>query len=383
MRGTRIVLCSLVMLVVGTASVAQLLGHEPQSYKIAQQVVQQAALQQAPEPASAKPAPVPGISGEGKMRFRLLYTSEHLPGEAKKVVVKAHGGFAVDRRPGKGETYFALPGAGIIQISGDFKTIRVLETADAMKNTNMHNATIWYTQDRTPYLVFPANDAGKVFTTTLDGKLVNTLDAPTGEDNFEQPDVHEYFLGAGNFVPTDVEEMDGLYYIATGYSKLDYVLTARILGTDPFKAVWNDLVFGGKGDAHGQFQTAHGITIPPGTKRLDIADRPHSRVERYGRYGHYLSTLQMPAGSLPCDIYYLDQYAVVGSLDGPDTKKGAPIYIFENDKLISTIMPKEDLGLGNFKHNHNAVLRKVGNKYYIIVQAWNPGDFAILEQAND
>ena len=91
----------------------------------------------------------------------------------------------------------------------------------------------------------------------------------------------------------------------------------------------------------------------------------------------------MPAGSLPCDIYYLDQYAVVGSLDGPDTKKGAPIYIFENDKLISTIMPKEDLGLGNFKHNHNAVLRKVGSKYYIIVQAWNPGDFAILEQAND
>ena len=46
-------------------------------------------------------------------------------------------------------------------------------------------------------------------------------------------------------------------------------------------------------------------------------------------------------------------------------------------------MPKEDLGLGNFKHNHNAVLRRIGNKYYIIVQAWNPGDFAILEQAND
>jgi hypothetical protein len=383
MRGTRIVLCILVMLVVNTANVVQLRGHEPRGYKMAQQIAQQATAQQAPAPTNAKPAPVPGISGQGKMKFRVLYTSEHLPDEAKKVVVNAHGGFAVDRRPGKGETYFALPGAGIIQISADFKSIRVLDTADAMKNTNMHNATIWYTQDATPYLVFPANDAGKVFTTTLDGKLVHTLDAPTGSDEFEQPEVHEYFLGAGNFVPTDVEEMDGLYYIATGYSKLDYVLTARILGTDPFKAVWSDLAFGGKGDPHGKFQTAHGITIPPGTKRLDIADRPHSRVERYSRYGHYLSTLEMPAGSLPCDIYYLDQYAVVGSLDGPDTKKGAPIYIFENDKLISTIMPKEDLGLGNFKHNHNAVLRKVGSKYYIIVQAWNPGDFAILEQAND
>src|SRR5437899_158549 len=288
----------------------------------------------AAEVAAAPPHAVPGISGQGLMRFRVLYTSSSLPEEARKVLIKAHGGFAVDRRAGKGETYFALPGAGILQISSDLKDIRVLSTSPDMKNVNLHNTTIWFTQDGRPYLVFPANDAGKVFTTTLDGDLVNTLDSPTAEDEFEQSEVHDYFLGRGNFAPTDVEELGGLYYVTTGYSNLDYVLTARILGTDPFKAVWNDLVFGGKGDAHGQFQTAHGITIPPGTKRLDIADRPHSRVERFGRYGHYLSTLQMPAGSLPCDIYYLDQYAVVGSLDGPDTKKGAPIYIFENDKLI-------------------------------------------------
>ena len=88
----------------------------------------------------------------------------------------------------------------------------------------------------------------------------------------------------------------------------------------------------------------------------------------------------MPKGSLPCDIYYLGRYAVVASLDGPNRNRGAPIYILENDKVISTIMPLEDLGLKNFKHNHNAVLRKIGNKFYIIVQAWNPGDFAILEQ---
>jgi hypothetical protein len=29
------------------------------------------------------------------------------------------------------------------------------------------------------------------------------------------------------------------------------------------------------------------------------------------------------------------------------------------------------------------VLRRVNNKLYIIVQAWNPGDFAILEQVTD
>jgi hypothetical protein len=31
-------------------------------------------------------------------------------------------------------------------------------------------------------------------------------------------------------------------------------------------------------------------------------------------------------------------------------------------------------------HIHNAVLRRIGKKYYVIAQAWNPGDFAILEQ---
>ena len=33
------------------------------------------------------------------------------------------------------------------------------------------------------------------------------------------------------------------------------------------------------------------------------------------------------------------------------------------------------LGLANFKHIHNAVMREYGNKFYVIAQAWNPGDF--------
>lgn len=61
-------------------------------------------------------------------------------------------------------------------------------------------------------------------------------------------------------------------------------------------------------------------------------------------------------------------------------KEGRAHLYLGNDKLISTIMAKEDLGLANFQHIHNAVLHKVGSKFYIIAQAWKPGDFAILEQ---
>jgi hypothetical protein len=74
--------------------------------------------------------------------------------------------------------------------------------------------------------------------------------------------------------------------------------------------------------------------------------------------------------------------SATAALDGPDKTKGAPIYLYENEVLVSTLMIKEDLGLKNFLHIHNAVLRKIGGRLYVIAQAWNPGDFAILEQVS-
>lgn len=329
------------------------------------------------------PAAADSTSGNGNLKFRVLYRSDHLPAEAQAVLTKAHGGFAVDTRPGKGETYFALPGAGIIQISADLKTTRMIPTPTEAKETTLHNTTIWYAPDGSAHLLFPATSLGKVFITDLEGKSEFTLDAPKGDTELGHPIADNYFRGRGNFVPTDVEQLDGLLYITTGYSNLDFVLTAKIESINPMKATWYDLAFGGRGTGPGQFGTGHGITVPPGTKRIDVADRPNAEIDRFTRFGQYLSTLQMPIGSFPCDIDYMGKYAVVGSLHGPDRGKGAPIYILENDKLVSTIMPKQDLGLTNFQHIHNAVLREIGGKMYVIAEAWNPGDFAIFEQVTN
>jgi hypothetical protein len=82
---------------------------------------------------------------------------------------------------------------------------------------------------------------------------------------------------------------------------------------------------------------------------------------------------------LRCDIGYLGRYAVIGALDGPDKRRGAPIYIHEDDRLVSSVFPNDDLGLVN-KHIHNAVLRQAGGKLYIIARAWNPDDFTVLER---
>lgn len=329
--------------------------------------------------ANAPARSYPGVTGQGDLTFKLLYRSDHLPAEAVAVLKKAHGGFAVDRRPDRGEVYFALPGAGIIEISGDMKKTKMIATAPAMKDTNLHNAAIWYAGDGSSYLVFPGNEVGKVFTTTLQGTLVNTLDAPTADTEFGVEAVNAYFDAGEKFVPTDVTKLGDKYYVATGYSKLDYVLTANVDG-NAASVVWNALAFGGKGDGPGQFGTGHGITPSPDGKQITVADRPNAQIDRFTPDGAYVDTVSLPAGSLACDIDYTEGLAVVGCLDGPDKTKGAPIYILKDDAIVSTLMPKEDLGLDDFIHVHNATLTRVGDKLYVIAQAWNPGDFAILEQ---
>jgi hypothetical protein len=251
-----------------------------------------------------------------------------------------------------------------------------------MRNTNLHNASMLYPEAGGAYLAFPANQAQKVFITTLEGRLVAVLNPPERGTDLGHPVANDYFLGNGSFIPTDTAYLRGLLYVSTGYSNLDFVLTARI-STDPFRVAWHDLAFGGKGSGAGQFGTGHGINVRPGLQQLEVADRPNSEIDRFTRYGHYLGALKMPLGSWPCDVSYLGRYAIVPSLHGADRAKGAPIYILEEDRLVSTIMLKDELGLENFQHIHNAVLREHGGKLYVFAQAWNPGDFAVLEQVTN
>jgi hypothetical protein len=322
----------------------------------------------------------PKVSGQGTYKFKVLYTKTHLPPKAVEVLEKAHGAFGVDRRKNRGEVYFALRDAGIIQISSDLKKTQLLPTPPELNAVNAHAATVWTHADGTPYLSFPSDSGSIVITTTLKGKLVHTLTAPTAADDFDQTTVNAYFRDGGRFVPTGVEHLDGLFYITTGYSKLDYILTAKIVDTKPFTVKWNDLAFGGKGDEPGQFGVGHHIIVPIGTKRLDISDRPNAEVERYTRYGNYRGTLPLIKGSYPCSIDYEGGYAVVACLYGPDRSKGAPLYLLEGDNTVSTIMLKGDLGLETFQHLHGAAIRIIGGKIYLIAQSWNPGDFVILEQ---
>ena len=238
-------------------------------------------------------------SGQGALKFKVLYTRDHFPAEVVAAIDKAHGGFDVDRREGKGETYFQLPGVGIIQISADLKTTQLIETPAALKAANAHYVTVWSTTAGTPYLSFPANDVGKIFTTTLDGKLVHTLGTPDAMTDFKHQAVNTYFSEGGKFVPTGITHVDGMLYVTTGYSDLDYILGAKLTSLEPLEASWYPLAFGGKGGEPGQFGTGHHITVPYGTNRLDASDRANAEIERYSPDGTYLETLPLIKGSFP------------------------------------------------------------------------------------
>ena len=58
------------------------------------------------------------------------------------------------------------------------------------------------------------------------------------------------------------------------------------------------------------------------------------------------------------------------------------VAILEDDRLVPRLRPKEALGLQAFQHVHNAVCVRRNGRLYVIAQAWNPGDFAILEQVD-
>jgi hypothetical protein len=324
----------------------------------------------------------PGITGQAPYRFKVKTRGTTLPKTAWEDLRKAHGGFAVDHRPGKGEAYFGLPNTGLLRVSADMDHVDILDAAPEFKDGGtMHNASIWYDAGEQPFLVFPGVDRASIYTTDLDGKLINKLPAPA-PDQMTVPAVKEYFAKGQGFVPTDAVYFNGMYYITTGYSPLDYVLTAKVTSTKPFTTQWNGLAFGGKGDADGQFQTGHGITVHPDGKSLVVADRPKNRLERFTPEGKFMDQFMLPAGTLPCDSDYLGEYTLVPCLEGADKSKGAPIYLIKGGQIVSTIVCREDLGLARFTHVHNAVLREVNGKLYIIAQAWNPGGFVVLEQTN-
>lgn len=289
-------------------------------------------------------------------------------------MVHAHGGFAHDSiaAGGDGATYFSLKGLGLLRLDPKLSEVRVLGGAESFRHVNLHNTCLFRVAEK-PYLALPSDEAGSAFLTDLTGELLRTFPNPYGE-------------GDKPFRVCDLEFANGKLFAANGYAD-NVIFTTdplRPSPADPALGTWDDFRFGGSGTEHGLFGTAHGITRAPGTETLTIADRANARLESFTPAGHYIGGIQLPEGSMPCEVDYYGDLALVGCLKGPKGETPAPIYLLENGNLVAELNLGRDLGLEGFMHIHNAAFHIVEDgdveRVFVLVYAWNPGNFAILER---
>jgi hypothetical protein len=313
-------------------------------------------------------------SGQAPFAFAHCADLHSLPQKALAVEEKLHGGFAVDKRPGYGQLYYGMPGCGLLRISADLTQQEIIELPESLTSVNFHSTKIGNFDGKTR-LFLAANGDAMVVVATLDGDIDFIL---------PKPEFDEYLKAESPFRPTDTVLQGNQLLVADGYGA-NYISTADLTTRQ-----WRSL-FGGKtenSEEHGKFGTAHGMNPAPVGNQLVIADRPHSRLELSTFDGHFNASYPLPAGSRPCGIDFIQRgdrwYAVVGSLDDPSKGRPAPIYILDATTyaVISTIRPKEELGIERADHLHNVVWHEHNGQLFLVCQSWNPGYYFALEMVS-
>ena len=311
-------------------------------------------------------------SGTAPFTFAHRDDLHTLPANAFECEVNLHGGFAEDKRDGFGHVYYGMPGCGILRVDADMRHQELIQLPDKLKPLNFHSTKIGLI-DGAWHLILPANNDEMVAVVSLDGGVDFILSRPEFEQ-YQAQDVP--------FMPTDTVQVGDNLYVADGYGA-NYISIANIISKE-----WVS-IFGGKTeDPHedGKFTTAHGINLTHNHQHLVIADRPNSRMQVHNFDGHFVESHGLPPGSWPCGIHYIEWegqwLAVIGSLRDPVDERPAPIYIVDakSFEVLSTIRPKEELGLDLVQHLHNVVWHVHDDNLYLICQSWNPGYYFVLER---
>lgn len=124
----------------------------------------------------------------------------------------------------------------------------------------------------------------QVFKTTMDGKILLTLDAPTEPGIYKKPE---------SFIPTETAVLEnGEFYIADGYG-LQYILHYDANGK-----LLN--YFGGRGEGDQYLDNAHGICIDyrNATPTLMVTDRNRTCFKRFSLDGKLIEVIHIPGAGV-------------------------------------------------------------------------------------
>lgn len=165
----------------------------------------------------------------------------------------------------------------------------------------------------------------QVYKTTIDGKLLFTVDYPAETGVYKK---------AEEFVPTETTVLEnGEFYIADGYGA-QYVThfdeNGKLKG-----------FFGGKGDKIENLENAHGITVDTrsATPDLIVTDRTKNCFKRFSLDGKLMEVISVPGACVCRPVIHGDHlYAAV--LRSPvigNEKSGFVTILDKDNKVVSNL----------------------------------------------
>ncbi|HEY4155584.1 MAG TPA: 6-bladed beta-propeller [Puia sp.] len=209
----------------------------------------------------------------------------------------------------------------------------------------------------------------QVYKTTLDGKLLLTIDAPLDAGIYSKPE---------EFVPTEtVIDQNGDIFIADGYGAqyiLQYDRQGKLLH-----------YFGGRGDGDEHLDNAHGICFDTRNDlhSLLVTDRTRNCFKRFSKDGRLLEVIRLP-GACVCRPVIKDDHLYAAVLRSPDMNTSGTGFVTildKQNKVVSNIGGSEPKYLGGqlqpmgqtdkiFIHPHDVCVDRDDNIY---VAQWASG----------
>lgn len=181
-------------------------------------------------------------------------------------------------------------------------------------------------ENGTEFLFICDTERRQVFKTTLDGRLLLTLDYPKEAGIYAKKE---------DFTPTETAiAPNGDIYIADGYGK-DYILQFNAKG---------EFIryFGGKGSAAQHLNNAHGICVDhrsPAGPTLIVSSRQQHCFKRYSMEGVFLGEIPVP-GAWVCRPVIRGEYlyaAVLQSHSNAWQQSGFVTILDKNDRVVSNV----------------------------------------------
>ena len=232
-----------------------------------------------------------------------------------------------------------------------------------------HGLTL-HNENGTEYLYITDTVKHQVYKTTMNGKILLTIDAPL--------DANSIYKKQEEFVPTEtIIDANGDIFIADGYGA-QYILQYDQQGKLKH-------YFGGRGDGDEHLDNAHGICFD--TRNTDqsllITDRTRNCFKRFTKEGKLVEVIKLPGACVCRPVIHGDHlYAAV--LRSPDLNAegtGFVTILDKNNKVVSNIGGSEPTYADNtlqpmhqtdkiFIHPHDVCVDRDENLY---VAQWASG----------